>query len=1233
MPTLRRTAIWLAVSTALAASAAANAQIRTDGTLGPAQALAGPNFAIPASLGQQAGANLFHSFAQFGIPTGGSATFSGPNGIGNIISRVTGTEVSSIDGRLASSIQGANLFLINPRGIVFGPNASLDLTGSFYASTANYLKLADGTRFDATATVPAVLSMAPPAAFGFLGPTGSVTVQGSQLQVAEGKSINLVGGPIAVSDASLTTLAGELRLVGVAGTGEASLVGEVAAGTTAAPITVQRSSLWTESANGAAPGRILIRGGHLTLADSSITSVSYEQADAPPVELAASGDLTVSATTVTSYAVRSGRGAGIALTGDNVTVQRNSQVGSRTFDDGRGGDVTITARNTARVLAAAEDPDYTNIYSWAFGSGNGGNLQVTGDTVMVRSGNVYSYTGGSGAGGAIGLRGREVSVLDGAWIYTYNWWGTAGRGGDINVTAAEQLRIAGRDWNGSYAFVFAQTLGGGRGGDIRLRAEDVSVAASGQIASIAGGSGRGGDIDIAAARSFYASDEAPGGDAFFKGIRSYTLGQGDAGGIHIAAPEIALVGASITSNTYDAGNAGSLRFDGEVIRVLAGNGGGSQIESGSSNFTTGSGGSVEFRATREFELNGASVPGEWTRIAATTQGNGLGGDILIQSPKILIQQGSLFSRTRFGTGDQGGITVRGDEVRLQNGGEIGSGTEGNRKGSFILIDAQSVDLSDTSIIYAATIGSGDAGQVTIDAERVRMTGASSILANSSGGSGNAGGIVINAGESFQMTDRRPLNARQAWSSSNAAVWPGGLFAQASGTGNAGRILVRAPNVLLDDGRILSTALGSGQGGRVEIQTGDLVMRNGAQVDAQSAEGSSGDAGSIDVAVTGRFEISGRSPIDSALSGLYAETQGSGRGGSLGVDADTLVVDRGIIRSSTSGSGDAGAIRIRGGDVLLLNGGWIDAGASQGSTGAGGSIDLVAARSLAVRGIDRTPIAPSLNDLQPLGVTPGKLGRAQGAFPSTISSNTAGSGPGGSVTLSAPSIRIEDGARVSATSTGTGNAGSISISAGDALRLFGGSTISSEALQADGGDIDIRAGNLVHLKNSEISTAVGAGLGAGGNIFIDPTFVVLENSRIVANAFGGSGGNIRIIAQYLLSNPGSLIDASSRLGTSGSVQIAALNTNLANELAALPAQVLDTSAMLRDSCSARVASGGGGSSLVGVGRGGLAASPERFAASTYFGTTGALASTPTDPGPIGLKLHAAQRARLIIACSA
>jgi filamentous hemagglutinin family protein len=131
------------------ASAQHTPSIAVDGSLKPAQPLSGPNYIISADLGKQIGGNLFHSFGRFSLqssPVRESATFTSDGSTGkisNVIGRVTGGTVSSIDGLIRSTITGANLYLINPNGIVFGPNAKVDVSGSFHASTADYIKMSD----------------------------------------------------------------------------------------------------------------------------------------------------------------------------------------------------------------------------------------------------------------------------------------------------------------------------------------------------------------------------------------------------------------------------------------------------------------------------------------------------------------------------------------------------------------------------------------------------------------------------------------------------------------------------------------------------------------------------------------------------------------------------------------------------------------------------------------------------------------------------------------------------------------------------------------------------------------------------------------------------------------------------------------------------------------------------------------------------------------------------------
>lgn len=1124
----------LAAAVGMALSCHAAAQVVTDGTLGVGGPLAGPNYAITPNLGRQVGSNLFHSFSAFNLTSAESATFSGPAGVSNILNRVTGTTASSIDGLLRSTIAGANLFLINPKGILFGPNARLDLTGSFHASTANYIRLADGGRFDATNPGTSVLTSAPPAAFGFLGPTPApITVQGSNLSVPEGGSLSLVGGAINLFDATLRTVAGDIRLVAMGGAGEVPVnaTGASLAGMTLAPITVERSTLETTSGTAAAPGRLVIRGGQITVLDSNLSSTNHGPVAAPPVELAASGDLTISASRITSSTDGAGRGADLAFNGKNITLDRDTQVVSDTSGSAPGGDIALTAANAFRLIAEPDVPTFTTALAQSSGTGSAGGINVSADTVLIEFGNLWSFNFGSGHAAPIRVRGRTVDITEAAWVWTPTW--ASGRSADIDIAATERIFVRDTLPGWGWASVFTETNSTGNAGDITFR-----------------------------------------------------------------APEIRTMGARIDSITYGtgngAGNAGSLFFTGDVIR-FAGDFAGLVIGSGTSQFTTGNGGRMEIRATREFELSGSAPGAAWTRIANATQGFGNSDVIIIESPTITIDRALVFSRTRWGTGDLGGIILRGDDVRVQNYGQIVSRTEGERNGSLILIEARSFHISDSSHVAASTDSSGNAGRITINAQRVKMTGGSLIQADSNG-TGNAGDITINASESFEMSERAPSLTADFFFPRQVLSWPGGLSTTATAGGNAGSIVVRAPNILLDDGRILSTAVKSGQGGRVELHADSLTMRSGAQIDARSASGSTGNAGSIDINVSGGFEILGLSPIDGVFSGLFAETQGSGRGGNIGIAANTLFLDRSLIRSSTGGSGSGGTIRIRANQVVLDNGAWIDAGTAAGSTGAGGSVDLNAAQSLIVRGMDRNPITRSRYEIEGLEITPGRSGRAQSVFPSTISSNTDGAAAGGNVTLSAPQITIADGGHVSANSSATGTAGNIFIQAPEWLRLYGGS-ISTQALTGDGGNIDIRAGNMVRLVNSEISTSVGGGEGSGGNIFIDPTFVLLEHSRVTANAFGGAGGNIDIIAGVFLASPDSVIEASSLLGVSGRVQIAATDTNPSAALSLLPATYLDASSLLRNSCVAR--GGPRASSFIGVGRGGVADSPEGFSSSRYF----------------------------------
>src|SRR5215467_13735356 len=192
------------------------------------------------------GTNLFHSFGNFNVPNNNIANFLNNSGLAtsNILGRVTGGNISNIFGTIQTTGFGnANLFMMNPAGFLFGPNATISVGGMVSFTSADYLRLADGKLFNAAPNpnADALLSAAPVAAFGFLGSNpGAITVQGSQFALAQGTGISLVGGNITIQSGALdngtvqpariSAPSGQINLATAASPGEFLLPGLLAGG-------------------------------------------------------------------------------------------------------------------------------------------------------------------------------------------------------------------------------------------------------------------------------------------------------------------------------------------------------------------------------------------------------------------------------------------------------------------------------------------------------------------------------------------------------------------------------------------------------------------------------------------------------------------------------------------------------------------------------------------------------------------------------------------------------------------------------------------------------------------------------------------------------------------------------------------------------------------------------------------------------------------------------------------
>ena len=215
------TAVYLS-----ATSSATLAQVTSDGTVNTQVNQNGENVA-EITGGDTRGSNLFHSFQDFSVPTGNEAFFNNANDISNIFSRVTGGNISNIDG-LVRANGSASLFLINPAGMIFGENARLDIGGSFYGSTASSILFEDGEFSAADLTTPPVLTINAPIGLGFRDNPGDIvnrsTVRDSAsevigLEVDPGNNLTFVASNLNFDGGSLTASGGDIYLGAISESG------------------------------------------------------------------------------------------------------------------------------------------------------------------------------------------------------------------------------------------------------------------------------------------------------------------------------------------------------------------------------------------------------------------------------------------------------------------------------------------------------------------------------------------------------------------------------------------------------------------------------------------------------------------------------------------------------------------------------------------------------------------------------------------------------------------------------------------------------------------------------------------------------------------------------------------------------------------------------------------------------------------------------------------------------
>lgn len=210
---------FLAIGSVSSWRSSSIAQITPDKTLGTESSVV-ENNAIEG--GAERGTNLFHSFHQFSVSEGMKAYFNNANSIENIIARVTGNSVSHIDGMIQAN-GNANLFLLNPNGIVFGPNARLNLGGSFVASTAESLIFHHHTFSTTAPQAPPLLMIHAPLGLQYGAKPKGIVNSSLGLKVQPGTTLALVGGKVEFLNGHILASGANLVFAGLAESGTVGL--------------------------------------------------------------------------------------------------------------------------------------------------------------------------------------------------------------------------------------------------------------------------------------------------------------------------------------------------------------------------------------------------------------------------------------------------------------------------------------------------------------------------------------------------------------------------------------------------------------------------------------------------------------------------------------------------------------------------------------------------------------------------------------------------------------------------------------------------------------------------------------------------------------------------------------------------------------------------------------------------------------------------------------------------
>lgn len=699
------------------------AQVTSDGTVNTQVTENGNTAEITG--GETRGDNLFHSFEDFSVETGNEAFFNNADSISNIFSRVTGGNVSDIDGAIRAN-GSASLFLINPAGIVFGENASLNIGGSFYGSSASSILFEDGEFSAADLDNPPLLTVNAPIGLGFRDQPGdiinnSVANNGRGLEVNSGNNIGLLGGDIDFDGGRVYAPGGIVNLGGLTSSGTLNLARE-----SGVSFSDNGSKSRVSLTNNAVVDTTSSGGGLITVNANSLelTNSSFLRAD-----------------------IGEGLGSEDAVAGtinintDSLDLTGGSAITATTFGVGDAGIINVTAQDITL------DQEFTGIYS------------NVGLTNIASESEELNVEGVVGNGGVINIDTDTLSLTNGARIISSSI--AQGNGGTVNINATGAVSYRGEGVtpvpafgggpviSGSFSQV-QQDSGNGNAGEVNITANSLSLIEKGAV--LTDNSGVGGDagnITLNIKNDVFLDKTG------LILAQVQTGAEGNGGDINITAASLEAQGNSlILADTKGIGDAGNINIDVQETLSLDET---SVILTEVGQDAVGNAGDITITANSLIVKNGADI-------AAQTKGQGDAGNITVTTSDAisLEDSGEIISLVETNAAGNGGnISLMSRELNLSNQSQIDATISAatNFQGGKITLDiTDNLTLDNNSSISAKAERDASGGNIDINTNFIvafpnQMDGnGNDITASATGG--NGGEIDIKAESLFGITQEK-----------------------------------------------------------------------------------------------------------------------------------------------------------------------------------------------------------------------------------------------------------------------------------------------------------------------------------------------------------------------------------------------------------------------------------------------------------------------------------------------